>query len=217
MNKSSKIALIVTGIILIIIVCAGFYFLRIFSEAFGSKCEKTEKYIVQEYQIQEFKCIGWAGPPWYPTDVYKNGKLIAKNVIKSDSCNVKIKKNDNFYLYLNICNNSIEEVKSNKHLLSSKDIDSIQIYSNKLNQTKRLKLSSKIITDWNKSQVWDLSDSDFEDIFYPNYDYKILIFQKNSVKEFLTKNNLIADTSKWIYQISNDNNKEYFENIWNEE
>jgi hypothetical protein len=217
MNKGCKITIIIVAVIFIGALIGGYFFLNMLGDAFGAECEKTKKWTVQEYQIQEYRCFGWAGPPWYPMDIYENGNEITNDIIRKDSCLIGFRKEKELYLYLNICENSIKEIRPNKNLLSTKSIDSIQIVSKTTNQTKKLNEQQirKIVTDWNKSQVWDYRDEVYDSIFYPEYDYELYVYQKKKKTEFITENYLMADRNQWTYIMSSEKNKKYFNEIWN--
>ena len=218
MNKGCKITLIIISVIFIGVLIGGYYFLNMLGEAFGAECEKTKKWTVQEYEIQEYRCLGWAGPPYYPLDIYKNGTEVANNVIKKDSCVVVFEKEIGLYIYLNRCDNSIQENRAKKNPISLKNIDSIQMLSKKTNRIKKLnqEQTEKIVSDWNKSEVLDYRDEAFDSIYYPDFSYKIYIYQNQKKSVYITGNYLMADKSKWTYIMSEKRNKEYFNEIWNE-
>jgi hypothetical protein len=218
MNKGCKITLIVISIIFAIILIGGYFALKTLRGAFGSECELTKEWTFQEYQIKEYRCIGWAGPPWYPMDIHKNGKEIATNVIRQDSCVIRFRKNKEQYVDLNICENSVTKIEATKTLLNLKNIDSIQMYSKKDNLTKKLNETQtrKILIDWNNSEISDYRDEPFDSIYYPDYSYKLFIFQNGILAEYITGNYLMAGKNKWTHIMSKKRDIEYFNKIWNE-
>jgi hypothetical protein len=219
MNKGCKITLIILGIIFIGVLICGYYFLNILGDAFGAECEKTEKWIVQEYELQEYKCLGWAGPHYFPIDVYKNGSKIANDVIKKDSCLIRFEKQRGIYIDLDICENTIREIRAEKTLLDIKMIDSVKMYSRKNNHTKKLSQYqiNLIVNDWNKSEVSDYRDKSFDSIFYPDYSYKLFFYKNGKELKFITGNYLIAKEDRWTYIMSKERNTEYFNEIWSME
>ena len=218
MNKGCKFTLIIFSIIFVGILIGGYFVLKTFGEAFGSECEKTKEWTFQEYQIKEYRCIGWAGPPWYPMDIYKNGKEVATNIIQQDSCTIRFRKSKEQYVKLNICENSISKINAKKTLLDLKKIDSIKIFSKKDSLTKKLTETQKrkIVIEWNNSEISDYRDKPFDSIYYPDYSYKLFIFKNGVSSEFITGNYLMADKNKWSYIMSKKKDIEYFNKIWNE-
>ena len=217
MKKGCKITLIIFSIIIIGGLIGGYYFLKKLGESFGSECELTNEWTFQEYQIKEYRCIGWAGPPWYPMDIYQNGKKIASDVIRKDSCLIRFRKNKQLYVDLNTCENSVSSFKTDKILLNLSAIDSIRIYSRKENRVKMLneKEIGKIVRDWNKSEVLDYRDKPFDSLFYPDFHYKLYIYQNGSETEFITGSHLMASKNKWTYLMSHKMDTDYFNEIWN--
>lgn len=217
MNKGCKITLIILGIIFVGVLIGGYYFLNILGDAFGAECEKTQKWTVQDYEIQEYRCLGWAGPHYYPMDIYKHGKKIGNNVIKKDSCLIRFRKQKEIYIDLNICKKTINEIQAEKTLLNSNRIDSIKMYSQKTNQTRKLSQNqfNKIVEDWNKSEISDYRDKPFDSIFYPNYSYKLFVYENGNITEFITGSYLMASDNRWTYIMSSKSNIKYFDEIWN--
>ena len=182
-------------------------------------CEQIdETYEIGEYEIIKYSCLGPVGPPYHPLDLYKNGEKIANNGFKKDSCVIKFNPEIGLYLYLNICDKSISEIKAKKTLLELKNIDSINIFSKKNNLTKKLTKTQvkKIVNDWNKSKVSDYRDKPFDSIYYPDYSYKLFVFHNGISSEFIAGNYLMADRNKWTYIMSKKKDIEYFDKIWND-
>lgn len=97
-------------------VLIGGHYLFLLTKAFGAECEETTKWTIEEYEIQEYRCMGWAGPPYYPLDIFKNGSKVADRVIKNDSCLIVFVQEPGVYISLNNCDNSIKENRAYKNL-----------------------------------------------------------------------------------------------------
>lgn len=110
MNKGLKITLIIVSIFILLIISIGYFALEMFGKAFGSDCKKNNSWSVKEYEVVEYICLGWAGPPYYPLYLNKNGKEIANNGHKQDSCIFTFKTYNDLYLKLNICHNEITKI-----------------------------------------------------------------------------------------------------------
>jgi hypothetical protein len=149
-------------------------------------------------------------------DIYKNGKKIASDVIRQDSCLIRFRKNKQQYVDLNTCENSVSTFKTDKTLLNLSAIDSIRIYSNKENRAKMLNKNEieKIVIDWNTSEVLDFRDKPFDSIFYPDFHYKLYIYQNGEETEFITGSHLMAGKNKWTYLMSPEMDTDYFNDIW---
>jgi 4-amino-4-deoxy-L-arabinose transferase-like glycosyltransferase len=89
----------------IILVIAGWYlFLHIVSEAFGAKCEKNREWEIENYVIVEKKCIGFAGPYYYPVYLYEDNVELDQLLFINDStCVVKFKPDERDTLTFDIC------------------------------------------------------------------------------------------------------------------
>ncbi|NER11798.1 hypothetical protein SAMN06265375_1182 [Muriicola jejuensis] len=187
-------------------------------DAYGTKCEETQSWIIRDFKVQEYECIGFAGPHFYRCDVYNNDELIAENVYRDDSCKVHFQAKEDLFVKINVCDKSVEQLKpSNKLVLNSIELDSVILYSKKLNTSKKIKdvHYRKIIEDWTKSNVLDYRDKPFDSIFHPSYHYKVRFYANGKSADLLTFNHLVADHTKWVYEISNYPDTLYFKNIWN--
>ena len=98
-------ALLWTMAILVVIVIAGwFLFFRFASEAFGAKCENNRVWKIENYVIIEKKCIGFAGPTYYSTYLYKDDEEIDGRAFINDStCMVRFKPDAGDTLTFDIC------------------------------------------------------------------------------------------------------------------
>ncbi len=208
MNKGCKITLVIISILIVGILIGGYLVLKTIGKAFGSDCELTKEWTFQEYLIKEYHCIGWAGPPWYSMDIYKNGKEIATNIIRQDSCTIRFRKNKEQYVNLNICENLISKINAKKTLLDIKNIDSIIMYSKKDNLTKKLNETQtrKIVIDWNDSEILGYRDKPFDSIYYPDYSYRLFVYHNGISSEFITSTYLMAEKR----------DVEYFNKMWHE-
>ncbi|PQV44731.1 hypothetical protein CLV33_11810 [Jejuia pallidilutea] len=219
MSRGLKIALIIISILIVLILGGGYFALKTIGEAFGADCEISNTWTINEYEIIENKCLGWAGPHYYPLDLKKNGEYIASSGYKLDSCNFRFEPKNGQYLILNICDKEITELKSHKSEIDIEKVDSIIMVSG-IDPNKRIKLNQnkteRFVKDWNKSKVSDYRDGILDSIFHPNYQYKLIVFENRKKKEFVTFNFLIADESNWTYYITNDSDKDYMNRLWNE-
>jgi hypothetical protein len=90
--------------IFILVIVGWFLFLHIVSEAFGEKCEKNREWKIENYVIVEKKCIGFAGPYYYPVYLYEdNVKLDQLLYINDSLCLVKFKPKESDTLTFDIC------------------------------------------------------------------------------------------------------------------
>ncbi len=107
------------GLLIILFIFIGGYFLiyglsgSISEQGFGTECNKTKSWIIEEYKIQELKCIGYAGPPFYQYDIYKNGEILERGLNKG-SCIIKFKIDSFNFLKFNICDKSVIKLKEPK-------------------------------------------------------------------------------------------------------
>lgn len=107
-------ALLWTVIGLIVIAIAGWFFLlHIVSEAFGEKCENNRVWKIENHVLVEKKCIGFAGPHYYPVYLYKDNKEIDHSFFVNDStCMIKFKPDVGDTLTFNICEMKLEGKKN---------------------------------------------------------------------------------------------------------
>lgn len=190
------------------------------SEAYGTKCEKAKRWYIQEFSIQEYKCLGIAGPSFIRLKLFKNDELILTGGQKVDSCKFNFLVKRDLFLKLNLCKNEITELKPEKEKLTHSKIDSAIIYSNVLKQTKKLNSNQiqSIVSDWNNSKIRGYSDEPFDSAFYyyPAYQYKMTFFCNSTKREFYGYNYLILDSTRWKYEMDENGNLEYFNEYWNE-
>jgi len=213
-RKVSHIFLIAAGVAIIGIVTAVYFGLKNISL---TDCEEKESFYVQDYEIVKYSCIGPVGPFYYPLDLYKNDKLVDKNGFQLDSCHIRFIPRSDLYLKFNICDQTITELQPIKKVVDLNVIDSASIYSKKLARTKNLTDNQikSFVLDWNKSEVSDYRNKHLDSIFYPDYQYKIKLFSRHTVREFTAFSFLISDESKWTYYMTDPDNTAYFKLIWN--
>lgn len=101
--------LLVIGAVVLI---AGWYALPLFEEAFGAKCSIHRKWEIEGYVIVEKRCIGWAGPPYFPVSLYEQGKEVDQ-AIMSDPCRFRFATDRGDSLKFNICDMSMERIEGN--------------------------------------------------------------------------------------------------------
>ena len=217
MNRGSKITFIIILTILVLILIGGYFALKTFGEAFGEECNKTKNWTIQEYRIQEYSCLGWAGPKYYPLYLFKNGKEFPSAGYRIDSCLISFNVKKDLHLKFDICQKRIERFEANKENIRLGSTDSIRIFSNNLNKSKKL-TSEKIKLfekQWNSSKPSGFRENK-DSIFYPEFQYKISVFKNGKEKEFLTFNYLINDRTNWVYTLEDEQNSAFFDKLWNE-
>jgi hypothetical protein len=186
-------------------------------KAYGTNCDKTQKWQVGDYMIQEYSCIGFAGPHFNRLDIFKNNQLIAENIYNSDSCKIDFQQKNDLYIKINVCNNQVLELQPDKLKLLPSTIDSIIIFSKSAGKSKKLtnKQFKELLNDWGQCKVLDYRDKELDSLFYPTYHYKVSFYNKGKPHELLTFNHLIADKSRWVYEISKYPDTLYFKRLWN--
>ncbi|RYD79312.1 MAG: hypothetical protein EOP53_09845 [Sphingobacteriales bacterium] len=108
-----KVALTIISVLLLVVFIGGYFLLKIFGEAFGEHCEKFNTHRVKEYTIEEYQCIGYAGPPFHKYILKINEKEIASDGQRIDSCTFGFRKSDDIKLKLNFCQQEIFETIEN--------------------------------------------------------------------------------------------------------
>ncbi len=90
---------------LAVVVIMGWYlFIYIVSEAFGPKCEENRVWKIENYEIVEKRCIGFAGPYYYPVYLYEGNKEIDRLLfIEDSSCIVNFTTEAGDTLKFDIC------------------------------------------------------------------------------------------------------------------
>lgn len=95
---------------LVFIMMLGYYFVSIFlSTAFEPECEVIRKWEIKNYEIVEKRCIGFAGPHYYPVYLYKDNEIIDKlSSIPDSTCILKFNSKNGDTLTFNICDKELE-------------------------------------------------------------------------------------------------------------
>jgi hypothetical protein len=181
-----------------------------------TKCEDVQEWTIENYRIVESRCLGPAGPPYYPLSVFKGSKSLGTTAFQKNSCTITFQAKSDQYLFFDICNNKLTELKPDKKQIDIALVDSIKMFSNQLNENKLLskKSSEKFIKDWNNSKTSDYRDKPIDSVFYPTYQYKLTVYTKKGLREFLGANYLISDRTQWTFYINADEDIEYFNKLW---
>ncbi|HRP32921.1 MAG TPA: hypothetical protein PKV73_13565 [Agriterribacter sp.] len=183
----------------------------------SKKCEAVQEWEVSNYKIIKSMCPDFVLAHYYTFDIYLNDQRKG-NVKQVDSCIFNWQAGNDSYLTLNVCDNSINEIKPIKNLLTLNSIDSITIFSNEQNKVKQLsaKQIETFVNDWNNSVIRNYYDNSLDSVFsiFPAYQYKLTIFYGENKRQFFGYNYLILDDSKWQYVMSKNKELEYFHNYW---
>lgn len=92
------------GSLLVLAVVGWYLLLHVVSEEFGPDCDINRKWEIGEYEIIEKKCIGFAGPHYYPVYLYRDGERIDQLAFIPDStCIIKFKPDTGDTLTFDIC------------------------------------------------------------------------------------------------------------------
>lgn len=205
------------SVLLVLVVAGGYIALRIFGEAFGTDCERSSSWTINEYKIQEYKCLGWAGPHYYPLDLYRDDKKISEGGHKIDSCTIRFIPANDVYLKFNICDNTLVELRPKKVPLAVAMIDSVIIHRTENNQFKKLEQDQieEFVRKWNQAPVFDFRDD--EPPFYPKSSYFVFVYTDGNVIKFETGNFMIKDSDNWSYNfLDKDEEVGYakFDEMW---
>lgn len=183
------------------------------------KCEPVQEWKVDEYKIVKSKCPDLVLAFYYAYDVYKDGQRKG-NAGPIDSCLYGWQATNKKYIKFNVCDSKITEITPTKRPLNLTIIDSITIFSNELNESKKLskKQMKTFVRDWNESKVRDYKTISLDSVFstFPAYQYKFTVFESGSKQTFFGYNYLILDSSKWQYIMNKRQKLDYFHSYWNE-
>jgi hypothetical protein len=181
------------------------------------KCEPVQEWKVQNYRIVKSKCPDMVLAFYYTYDVYI-GNDRKTGVSQVDSCIFTWQADNESFLTLNACDNSIQELKPNKISLDSKSIDSVIIFSSEFKQTQLMTKQQieAFANDWNNSKTRGYSDEPFDSSFFifPSYQYKLTVFSKGTKRPFYGYNYLILDSSNWEFEMSKTGKLDYFHSYW---
>ena len=181
------------------------------------KCETVQEWKVQNYRIVKSKCPDMVLAFYYSYDIY-----IAEDrkgsISQVDSCVFTWQANNESFLTLNACDNSIQELKPYRVSLDTKSIDSVTIFSNEFKQTQLLtpKQIENFARDWNNSKTRGYSSKPFDSAFFvfPAYQYKLIVFSKGAERPFYGYNYLTLDSNNWEFEMSKTGELNYFHDYW---
>src|SRR5689334_9119219 len=103
MKRELKIIALTIGILAIMAFVGWKIFLNPFLESLGATCDPINTWAIENYEIVEKKCIGFAGPPWHPLSLYKDKIEIDYLNYKSDSCIVSFRNQEGDTLRFDLC------------------------------------------------------------------------------------------------------------------
>ena len=182
------------------------------------KCEPVQEWKVQDYKIVKLKCPDLVLAFYFTYEVYADDKRKGNAALQADSCNFTWQADNESFLTLNVCNNSIQELKPNKVPLDRNTIDSVTIFSNEFKRSKTLTNSQidKFEKDWDNSETRGYSEEPFDSAFSfsPAYQYKLTVFSKGQQQIFYGYNYIILDSSNWKFEMSENSKLNYFHNYW---
>ncbi len=185
----------------------------------SKKCEVVQEWEISDYKIIKSRCPDLVLAHYFTYDIYRNDQRKG-NVKQIDSCKFTWQANRDSYLIMNVCNNTINQIKPIKKSLTINSIDSMTIYSNEHNKAKRLRNRQieTFVKDWNNSAVRNYSDISIDSVFsiFHAYQYKLTVFSNKTEQQFFGYNYLILDNSKWQYEMSENKNLNYFHSYWNQ-
>jgi hypothetical protein len=183
-----------------------------------TKCEDIQEWKIDKYRIVKSNCLGVAGPRYYPITVYIGDSSKGGGASQVDSCIFTWQSDNESFLTLDVCNNTILKLKPNKVPLDTKFIDSVQLFSNASGKTQLLTTTQieRLAKDWNESKTRGYSDTPFDSAFsiFPSYQYKLTVFSKVGKRPFYGYNYLILDSSNWKFEMSKTGELGYFHNYW---
>jgi hypothetical protein len=97
------------GCLIVLIVTGWYLLLHIVSEVFEPECDNNRVWEINQYKIIEKKCIGFAGPHYYPVFLYKDKEKIDKLTFIPDStCVIKFKPDTGDTLIFDICEKKLK-------------------------------------------------------------------------------------------------------------
>ena len=142
------------------------------------KCEPEEQWQVRDYLIVKSKCPDMVLAIYYAFDIYYGEKRMG-NVSQLDTCVFTWQVDNERFLTMNVCENSITELKPKKILLNPDNIDSVTMFSNELKKTQLLtEIQIKPTKDWNKSITRYSNELDSAFHRFPAYQYKLKFFKR---------------------------------------
>lgn len=183
----------------------------------SEKCEPLQEWMIQDYKIVKLKCPDRVLAFYYSYEVYEGNKRKG-NGVRFDSCVFTCQSDNENFLIMNVCDNSIKRITPEKTSLDSKSIDSVTIFSNEFKQTQLLtrKQIDTFAQDWNNSKTHGYFNHPFDSAFYrfPAYQYKLTVFSKGIKRTFYGYNYLILDSSNWEFEMSKELDLKYMHRYW---
>ena len=107
MSRNLKILVWGTATLILLGMIVWFSYLFLLRKAFGTKCQPKMSWTIENYKIIEESCIGWAGPPWYPMELYQDGDFIDRINFREDSCLVSFVDTNQDTLMFDLCDKKI--------------------------------------------------------------------------------------------------------------
>ena len=188
------------------------------SDGIVGECEVVQEWKIQNYKIQKKQCPDLVLKHYFTYDLSIDGREDGASASDVDSCIFTSQVDSETFLILNVCDQTIKELKPNKIPLDPNSIDSVTMFSRELNQTQLLtsKQIEKLAKDWNNSQIRGYSNEPFDSSFYRYYpyQYRLTIFSNNTQRPFYGYNYLILDSSNWEYEMSKKGELDYFHRFW---
>lgn len=189
---------------------------------------------IGSYTITYSRKIGPCGPPFYQYQVFENEKYLSYAVssIENDSCILKFRKRNDYYVLFNLCDETYEIAEPNKVLLNLSLIDSIIVrpysatrlvptktyvapfYDTVVNENFDSTVVKKLSRKQEKEVVrlWNKASTNGHDRLGRNYHYLLLVYENNSVRRIRTLNCYFIENGQWSYK---SNNLTYFDELWN--
>lgn len=149
---------------------------------------------IDGYSIMYCRKMGWAGPPFYTYDVYRDGRYINYGALQdNDSCLLRFEENRERYVYFNLCNGTKRVYADSKELLSAETIDSVLIKGS----TATLRLSANEIKKYVK--MWNKAEANGFKRLGTGYDYEVLVYANGAARHIWLLNNYVTEDGAWSY------------------
>lgn len=109
-RKRWKVLLWVTGIFVIFVLAPLFLYYYLFLKNLGTECFDNQIWEIEEYQIIEKRCVGFAGPQFYSVYLYKNDEKIYEfqGSILDSVCVIEFKPESGKKLIFDICEKKLK-------------------------------------------------------------------------------------------------------------
>ena len=119
-RKKWKALLWTSGSLIVLAVVGWYLLLWLVSAAFQNKCEVEKIWKIEDYEIIEKRCIGFAGPPWYPIYLYRDDIEIDYVNYKKNSCIVNFTNQIGDTLQFDLCNEKMKKKEKKKTCANKK-------------------------------------------------------------------------------------------------